>query len=153
MWIVCLSSEKLTKDRENQVPCASWGMISHIWFPGSYPDRIEQPRRIDPYCQGWVYLKEGIMLHQRLVKHTSKTHHTSRFSKGSHYRDVTMSSMASQITSLRIVYAGVYSGADLRKDQSSASLACVRGSHRWPVNSPQKWPVTQEMFPFDDVIM
>ena len=25
--------------------------------------------------------------------------------------------------------------------------------HRWPVNSPRKWPVTRKMFPFDDVIM
>ena len=39
------------------------------------------------------------------------------------------------------------------KHQSSASLAIVRGIHRWPVNSPNKWPVTRKMFPFDDVIM
>ena len=47
----------------------------------------------------------------------------------------------------------VYSGADQRKHQSSASLAFVLGIHRWPVNSPHKWPVTRKMFPFDDVIM
>ena len=29
----------------------------------------------------------------------------------------------------------------------------LRGIHRGPVNSPHKWPVTREMFPFDDVIM
>ena len=29
---------------------------------------------------------------------------------------------------------------------------CVR-IHRGPGNSPQKWPVTRRMFPFDDVIM
>ena len=28
-----------------------------------------------------------------------------------------------------------------------------RGIHRWPLNSPCKWPVTQKMFPFDDIIM
>ena len=44
-------------------------------------------------------------------------------------------------------------GADQRKCQSSASLAFVRGIHRGPVNSPHKGPVTQKMFPFDDVIM
>ena len=44
-------------------------------------------------------------------------------------------------------------GADQRKHQSSASLALVRGIHRWPVNSPHKGPVTRKMFPFDDVIM
>ena len=47
----------------------------------------------------------------------------------------------------------VYSGADQRKLQSSSSLAFVRGNHRWPVNSPHKWPVTREIFPFDYVIM
>ena len=29
----------------------------------------------------------------------------------------------------------------------------MRGIHRWPVNSPHKWPVTRNIFPFDDVIM
>ena len=70
-----------------------------------------------------------------------------------HYNDVMMSTIASQITSLTIVYSIVYSDADQRKHQSSASLAFVRGIHRWPVNSPHKWPVTRKMFPFDDVIM
>ena len=70
-----------------------------------------------------------------------------------HYCDVTMDRIASQITSLAIVYSIVYSDADQRKHQSSASLAFVRGIHRGPVNSPLKWPVTRKMFPFDDVIM
>ena len=61
--------------------------------------------------------------------------------------------MASQITSLTIVYSSVYSDAYQSTHQSSASLAFVWGIHRWPVNSPHKWPVTREMFPFDDVIM
>ena len=70
-----------------------------------------------------------------------------------HNNDVIMSAMASQITSLTIVYSIVYSGADQRKHQSSASLAFERRIHLWPVNSPHKWPVTRKMFPFDDVIM
>ena len=53
-------------------------------------------------------------------------------------RVVIMGAMASQTTSLTIVYSTVYSGADHRKYQSSASLAFVRGIHRWPVNSPHK---------------
>ena len=64
-----------------------------------------------------------------------------------------MGATASQITSLPIVYSTVYSGADQRKHQSSASLAFVRGIHQWPVNSLHKWPVTRKMFPFDDVMM
>ena len=48
----------------------------------------------------------------------------------------------------------VHSGTDQRKLQSSTSLAIVRGSHRWPVNSPHKGPVPRrKMFPFGDVIM
>ena len=68
-----------------------------------------------------------------------------------HYSDVIMSRMASQITSRKIVYSTVYSGTD--EHQSSASLAFVREIHRWLVNSPHKGPVTRGMFPFDDVIM
>ena len=41
----------------------------------------------------------------------------------SHYCNVIMGVMASQITSLTIVYSTVHSGADLKKHQSSASLA------------------------------
>ena len=70
-----------------------------------------------------------------------------------HYGDVIMSTIASQITSVSIVYSTVCSGADQRERQTSASLAFVRGIHRWPVNSPHKGPVMQKMFPFDDVIM
>ena len=70
-----------------------------------------------------------------------------------HYDDVIMGAIASQITSLTIIYSTVYSDADQRKLQSAASLAFVRGIHRGPVNSPHKWPVTRKMFPFDDVIM
>ena len=72
--------------------------------------------------------------------------------KKGHYTDVIMSALASQITSLPVVYS-VYSGSEQRKHQSSASLAFVRGIHWWLVNSPQKGPVTQKQFPFDDIIM
>ena len=70
-----------------------------------------------------------------------------------HYGDVIMSTMASQITSVSLVYSTICSNADQRKHESSASLAFVRGIHRWLVNSPHKGPVTRKMFPFDDVIM
>ena len=70
-----------------------------------------------------------------------------------HYSDVIVGIMASHITSLTIVYSTVHSGTDQRKHQSSASLAFVWWIYRWPVNSPHKWPVTQNMFPFDDVFM
>ena len=64
-----------------------------------------------------------------------------------------MSTMASQITSLTIVYSTVYSGTDQRKHQSFASLTFLQGIHRWPVNSPHIGPVTHKVFPFDEVII
>ena len=50
-----------------------------------------------------------------------------------HYDDVIITTLASQITSLMVVYSIVSSGVDQRKHQSSASLAFVRGIHqdRW----------------------
>ena len=81
--------------------------------------------------------REGIRLH-------SSTHH---------YNDVIMDTIASQITSLTIVYSTVYSDADQRKHQRSASLAFVRGNYQGPVDFPHKWPLTRKLFPFDDVIM
>ena len=67
-----------------------------------------------------------------------------------HHSDVIMNAMASRVL---IVSWSVCSVVDQRKHQSSASLAFVRGIHRWPINSPHKEPVTRKMFPFDDVIM
>ena len=65
-----------------------------------------------------------------------------------HHNDVIMSATTSQLNSLSIVYPTVNSqiGADQGKYQSSASLAFVRGIHRWPVKSPHKWLVTRKIF-------
>ena len=63
-----------------------------------------------------------------------------------HYSDVTMGAIASQITSLTTVYSTVYSEQVKEIHQSSASLAFVWGIQREPANS-------RKMFPFDDVIM
>ena len=98
------------------------------------------------FCENQIILKSLIAGRRHLDK-------TSYMIHRNHYSDVIMGAMASQITSLIIVYLAVYSGADERKHQSSASLAFVQGIHRWPVNSPHKWPVTRKTFPFDDVIM
>ena len=69
------------------------------------------------------------------------------------YGDVIMSAVVSQITGVSIVCSIVCSGTNQRNHQRSASLAFVRGIHRWPVDFPHKGPVTRKMFPFDDVIM
>ena len=69
------------------------------------------------------------------------------------YITVIISAMASQITCVPIIYLTIYSGANQRKHQSSASLAFVGENDRWPANSPHKGPVTRKMFLFDDVII
>ena len=60
------------------------------------------------------------MIHPREISHY----------KTLHYYDVLMGAIAYQITSLTMVYSTVYSDADQRKHQSSASLAFERGIHR-----------------------
>ena len=64
-----------------------------------------------------------------------------------------MSAVASQITSVSIVYSTVCSGEDQRKHQISMSLAFVWGIHWLLVDSLHKSPVVPKMFPVDDVIM
>ena len=64
-----------------------------------------------------------------------------------HYHEVTMGAIASEITSLTIVYSIVYSDADQRKHQSSASLAFL------PDEFPAQMASYAGMFPFDDLIM
>ena len=61
-----------------------------------------------------------------------------------------MGAMASQITSLTIVYSTVYSGGDQRKYESSASLAFVRGIHQW---IPRTKASNAAKASIDDVIM
>ena len=107
---------------------------------------------ITKYTRGWHFYRwQNVFIfvwncHRHWLTRLKQCHKA-------HYSDVILGAMASQITSLTIVCSTIYSGPDQRKHQNSASLAFVRGIHRWPVNSPHKWPVTRKMFPFDDVIM
>ena len=78
---------------------------------------------------GWIICHASITAHGRCL--------CDQISQ-QYYSDVIMGMMASQITSLIIVYSHVYSGTDQRKHQSSASLAFVRGIHRGPV--PGEFP-------------
>ena len=105
------------------------------------------------------YLKHRVLLFHKhrsnclLSRYIKYIFVATRADRAHHYNDVIMGAIASQITSLTIVYSIVYSDADHRKHQSSALLAFVRGIHRRPVHSPHKWPVTRKMFPFDGVIV
>ena len=57
-----------------------------------------------------------------------------------------MSAMASGITDVSVVCSPICSREDQRKHQSSASLAFIRGIHRWPVDSLYKWPPMRSCF-------
>ena len=59
--------------------------------------------------------------------------------------------MGSQITGVSMVDTTVCSGLYLGKYKCCASLAFVRGIHRWLMNYPHKGSVTRKIFPFDDV--
>ena len=102
--------------------------------------------------QRWCFIELRIHPY-KLLNYSSCSSNIDHISFAAHYDDVIMTMLASQITSLTVVYSIVYSGVNQRKHQSSASLAFVREIHRGPVNFPHKWPVTRKMFPFDDVIM
>ena len=108
-------------------------------------------KRLSKQSWGWWFetLSRPSWRHRNIVYAQQQASFVADLLRGRHYSDVIMDAMASQITSLKIVY----SGADQIKHESSPSLAFVRGIHRWPVNSPHKVPVTRKMFLFDDVIM
>ena len=91
------------------------GVVAIVLFPGSNKHDCERK-----YSTVWLWARIYV----------------EKFSV--HYSDVIMGMIGSKITSPTIVYSTVYSDTDQRKHQSSASLAFVRGIHRWQVNSPHK---------------
>ena len=102
----------------------------------------ETPKCSSPWtlaCHGGLYCQNNGVMH---AKHCS---------------DIIMSTIASHITGVLIVYSTFVMvqiiHADQRKHQSSASLGFVKGIHRCPVNSPHKGPVTRKLFPSEDVII
>ena len=132
-----LSRPNITEE-ENEYSVCCFGLYAHYYLPWRHR-HFEVSTKWSTFC--WP--------HFQMYSPRWKL----RYCYQNHYDDVIMSTIASQITSLTIVYSTVYSSADQSKHQSSASLAFVWEIHRGPVNFPHKWPVTRKMFPFDDVIM
>ena len=74
--------------------------------------------------------------HALMINHSREVHRVyHKIMILIHYSDFKMGAMASQITSLTIVYSRVYSGADQRKHQSSASLTFVTGEFSAQITS------------------
>ena len=70
-----------------------------------------------------------------------------------HYGSVIMGAIASQITSLTIVYSNRLFRRRSKKTSKLRATGLCAGNPRGPVNSPHTWPVMWKMFLFDDVIM
>ena len=128
------------------------------WWPGAYL----KPCHLQPLCgrspvftyHEWSNVNSKHSTRNKTSQRGPMVYRINNFTDQLtvyHYSDVILSVMASQITSVPIVYSIVCSGEDQRKHQSSTSLAFVMGNS--PVNSPHKGPVTRKMFPFDNVIM
>ena len=65
-----------------------------------------------------------------------------------------MGAIATQITSLKIVYSTVYSDADKKKKTSKLRVTGLcAGNIPGTGEFPTQRPVTRKMFQFDDVIM
>ena len=135
------------------VPCSMWGLSWKFH---------ENPFMHFDRCQPIVRTNAELVLielreHSSMKLESTYNFHVKKLNwkclMQNNNCDVIIGVVASQITSLTIVYSTVYSNADQRKHQSSASLAFVRRIHLGLVNSLHKWPVTRKMFPFDDVIM
>ena len=79
-----------------------------------------------------------------------------------HYSDVIMGAIASETTSLIIVYSTVYSGADvsfkrIRKKidrvlTAPHSAGSCMMAHWWVTDSPHKGPIIQKVCPYHDIV-
>ena len=137
--------QNLTNEKSALVQVMAWWCqaashyLSQCWPRSMWPYGITKPQWVHTIIPDlWIQWQM-----QPCICRVTQAHSST------HYNDVIMSVMVSQITSLMIVC----SGTDQRKHHSSALQAFVRGIHWWPVNSPHKGPVTRTMFPFDDIIM
>ena len=128
-----------------------WPQVQTKWYPWLWLTRWH----LMPHGQFW---NMGEPLVMRIAQITfvflqglrMDGHRELQHKRWAHYCDVIMGVMASHQPHHRLLN---HLFRRISKHQSSVSLAFVRGIHRWPVNSPHKWPVTRKMFPFDDVIM
>ena len=75
------------------------------------------------------------------------------FSSTVYYSDVIMSPVGVSNHSHLDCLLNCWLRRRLKKTSKLRVTGLVKGTHRWPVDSPHKRPVTRKMLPFDDVIM
>ena len=71
-----------------------------------------------------------------------------------HYSDVIMGAIAivSQKPAWRLS-TQPFIQTQIKENIKAPLTGLCAGIHRWPVNSPHKWPITRKMFQIDDVFM
>ena len=106
--VICMSSANKNPTMLNRISCGGIAALTNLANAFRRPFPVELNRCL--HCN-------------EIIQHT-------KWRGLCHYIDVKMTTVASQITSLTVVYSTVYSAADQRKHQSSASLAFVWGIHR-----------------------
>ena len=100
----------------------------------------------------WNLKKRGAYLYLKLMSFIEIIFDTQNVLLFSHYSDVIVSSISSQIISLTIVYSSVYSGADKKTSKLRVTALCAGNSPKTG-EFPAQRASYAEMFPFDDVIM
>ena len=87
------------------------------WFPHPIAERQRLPK-----CGNYWQVMAYPSLQPRSLNGLGTGPTAPMLNSSHHYSDAIMSAMASQITSVSIVYSTVCSGTDQRKHQSSSSL-------------------------------
>ena len=95
----------------------------------------------------------GGLIRPGIVLHISLGLITYKLFDWSHYNDVRMSAMVSQITSLTVVNPTVYSRRRSKKTSKLSVTGLCAGNSPVTGEFPAQRPVTRELFPFNDVIM
>ena len=127
---LCAGNSSVTGEFHAQ-NASDGGNVSIRWRHHEHSDATKESWRLkSPTTRLFVYqlveANEKITSSYALLGHWEGNTPVGR----GYYNDVTMTTVASQITSLTVVYWIVFSGADQRKHQSSVSLAFVWGIHR-----------------------
>ena len=123
-----------SKNKNKKIHRHQLQIILMSWFVYRQLHKHDKSFRWHPEKTLSTQHRSHTMLSTRTPMHidTSNLHllHTndSMQSNHTHYDDIKMGVIASQITSLAIVYSTVYSGADQRQHQSFASLAFCGGN-------------------------
>ena len=130
---------------KNQTP---WGMLLALIVTGhtrafcrepsyysipiiqSHYQQYETPTNDFVYHSNHQFIRRGLNKMAAILLMGFSNVISSQRNSCTHYSDIIISAMTSQINGVSIVCSTVCSGADQRKHQSSASLTFVRAIHR-----------------------